>query len=369
MAAKRQKSKAKSRKSGVFFGITSRLLMSVVAALLLLSYASMVVNPARLWFISLSGLFFMPLALANLVLLVWALKRRSRSALIPLLALVPCLLFMGRYVRFSSDEEYVPRDPTLKVVSYNVGRFALADSDAGIADRTQCADSVFAFISAQDADIICLQEFYLKDLNKLRSYVAGKMKGYRAEYYMFPGRNGAFGNVTLSRIPVTGKDKIKFDESANLAIYTDHQVGDRRFRVYNCHFESYNISFTGMVRAVFNADTEVFAETGTKMKRSISRRPKQVHQVLSDIENCPVEAFVCGDFNDNPMSYTYFRMTRGRKDAFVESGRGFGATYARLWPMLRIDYVMVPDRFDALSCEIPRVGYSDHYPVVSIVEL
>ena len=257
----------------------------------------------------------------------------------------------------------------LKIISYNVGRFALSEKASGIDNRSRCADSVFAFISSQDADVICLQEFYVKDMRKLKSYVSEKMKDYRAEFYMFPGRNGAFGNVTLSRIPVTGKGVVKFEESANLAIYTDHQFDGRRFRVYNCHFESYNISFTGMVRALFNADGEVFAQTGTKMKRSISRRPKQVDRVFSDIESCPLEAFVCGDFNDNPMSYTYYRMTRGRKDAFVERGSGFGATYARLWPMLRIDYIMVPERFDALSCEIPRVGWSDHYPVVTAVEL
>lgn len=343
--------------------------MAVVAAMLILSYASIVINPAKVWVISLSGLFFVPLAMANLILFLWALKRRSRSALIPLLALAPCFFFIGRYVQFPSEDEYEPKDPTFKVVSYNVGRFALSDKEAGIEGRTQCADSVFAFMKEQDADIICIQEFYLKDLQKLKSYLAGRMKGYRAEYYMFPTKNGAFGNVTLSRLPVIGKGKIKFEESANLAIYTDHQVGDRRFRVYNCHFESYNISFTGMVKALMSADKDAFAETGTKMKRSILRRPKQVDQVFSDIESCPVEAFVCGDFNDNPMSYTYYRMTRGRKDAFKESGSGFGATYARLWPMLRIDYVMVPDRFDALSFDIPKVGYSDHYPVVTTVEL
>ena len=370
MTSKRRKNaKAAGKGKGVFFGITSRLLMSIVAALLIVSYISIIVNPAKIWVISLSGLFFVPLALANLILLLWAIKRRSRSALIPLLTLTPCFFFLGRYVQFSSEEDYQPKDPTLKMVSYNVGRFALSDKEAGIEGRNQCADSVFAFLKTQDADIICLQEFYLKDLKKLKSYLATRMKGYRVEYYMFPGRNGAFGNVTLSRLPVTGKGKVKFEESANLAIYTDHRVGDRRFRVYNCHFESYNISFTGMVKGLMNADKDVFAQTGTKMKRSILRRPKQVDQVFSDIESCPVEAFVCGDFNDNPMSYTYYRMTRGRKDAFVEAGAGFGATYARLWPMLRIDYVMVPDRFDALSCEIPKVGYSDHYPVVTTVEL
>ena len=358
MATKRKKAKATAKRNDVFFGITSRLLMSIVAALLFVSYASIVINPAKMWLLSLSGLLFVPLALANLLLLLWALKRRSRSALIPLLALAPGFFFLGRYVQFSSDEQYVPTDPTLKIVSYNVGRFAMADKDA-----------VFDFISDQDADIICLQEFYLKDLSKLKPYLARKMKGYKSEYYMFPTKNGAFGNLTLSRIPVTGKGKVKFEASANMAIYTEHKIGDRRFRVYNCHFESYNISYTGIIKAIFSADTDIFAQTGTKMKKSILRRPKQVDQVFSDIESCPIESFVCGDFNDNPMSYTYYRMTKGRKDAFREAGKGFGATYTHLWPMLRIDYVMIPERFGALTYDIPKVEYSDHYPVVTTVEL
>ena len=83
----------------------------------------------------------------------------------------------------------------------------------------------------------------------------------------------------------------------------------------------------------------------------------------------PCEAFVCGDFNDDPMSYTYFRMSRGRKDSFREAGHGFAATFARLWPVLRIDYIMLPDRFDALEHSTPRVKFSDHYPVVSTIEL
>ena len=41
-----------------FFGITSRLLMLIVAALLALSYLSIVINPARIWLVSLSGIFF-----------------------------------------------------------------------------------------------------------------------------------------------------------------------------------------------------------------------------------------------------------------------------------------------------------------------
>ena len=354
-----------------FFGLTSRVLMLIVAGLLILSYASIVLNPAKVWFISLVGIFFVPLSLLNFLLLLWAVKRRSKSFMIPLLALLPAFFFVGRYVQFDSEEDRIARmshtGNTIKVVSYNVGRFALDDGE--FSSRTDCADSVFSFILEQDPDIICLQEFHISDAKNIRSLLRKRMSDYHAEYYMFPTSNGAFGNVTLSRIPVKDKGMIKFDGSANLAIYTDYEYNDRKFRVYNCHFESYNISMSGLLKAMAKRDKTVFSETGNKMKRSITRRPKQVDRVFSDIEKCPVDAFVCGDFNDNPMSYTYYRMTRGRKDAFVEAGDGFGATYASLWPVLRIDYILFPEKFKAVSHEIPRVPYSDHYPVITEIEL
>ena len=354
-----------------FFGLTSRVLMLIVAGLLVLSYASIVVNPATFWFVSLVGIFFVPLSVLNLILLLWAVKRRSKSFLIPLLALLPAFFFVGRYVQSDSDEDRIARmshtGNTLKIVSYNVGRFALDKGE--FASRSDCADSVFAFILEQDPDIICLQEFHISDVGNIRALLRKRMSDYRAEYYMFPTGNGAFGNITLSRIPVKNKGVIKFDGSANLAIYTDYSLHGHDFRVYNCHFESYNISLSGLLRAIADKGKGIFSETGNKMKKSITRRPKQVDQVFSDIEKCPLDSFVCGDFNDNPRSYTDYRMTRGRKDAFVEAGEGFGATFATLWPVLRIDYVLFPERFKAVSHEIPRVPYSDHYPVVTEIEL
>ena len=362
--------KKRHKKSPTIFGITSRVLMLIAAGLLVLSYGSMLVNPAKAWGLSLSGLMFVPLSVVNLLLLLWALKRLSRSFVIPLLALLPSFFFIGRYVQVESKDAPSPTDPTLKVLSYNVGRFALQDEKSGVTSRNQCADAIFDFIRSEEPDIVCLQEFRISDINQLKPYMNRQMKGYKADYYMFPKSDGsAFGNVTFSRVPVKGKGKIKFEESANLAIYTDYEIHGRRFRVYNCHFESYNISLPGIIRGILRADKTVVSDTGSKMKRSITRRPKQVDKVFSDIEKCPVESFVCGDFNDNPMSYSYFRMTRGRKDSFREAGHGFGATFARLWPLLRIDYILLPDRFKALTHETPRLNFSDHYPVITTIEL
>ena len=284
----RQKTRKKPGKN-IFLGLTSRVLMIIMASLLVASSLSFLINPARLWLISLLGLAFIPLLAVNLVLLIMAAIRRSKSFVIPLVAILPCVFFLGRYVQLSSDDELQQIEPDLKVISYNLGRFSLSNKDKGISNRTQCADSVFAYLKKQGADIICLQEFYVgqKNVGALKKYIRRNFPGYKSEYFMFHGRYGSFGNVTLSRIQVLGKGVVKFEESANLAIYTDHKVGERRFRVYNCHFESYNISFTGMIRSLFRSGTDVFSETGVKMKKSISRRPKQVDKVFSHIEDCP----------------------------------------------------------------------------------
>ena len=354
-----------------FFGLTNRVLLLIAALLLVVSYLSMVINPAKLWLMSLAGLMFVPFLLLNLFLLVWAFMRRSKAFVIPLLAIIPAMFFLGRYAHFRGDEEppLVAQDKVLKVVTWNVGRFSLSQSSSGVSGFEQCADSVFAYIREQNPDIVCLQEFKIKDSRRIKQYLKKKMPGYHSEYYVFTGSNGSTGNLTLSRLPVRNRGVVKFDGGTNLAIFSDYEYAGKVFRVYNCHFESYNISFSGIARAMMRQDKEVFAETGGKMKRSISRRPKQVDQVFNDIESCPVESFVCGDFNDNPMSYTYCRMMRDRQDTFVEAGDGFGATYSRLWPMLRIDYVLCPKSCTVVTHETPKVKLSDHYPVITEIAL
>ena len=353
-----------------FFGLTNRVLLLAAASLLALSYLSMVVNPAKFWLISLAGLFFVPFIILNLFLLIWAFVRRSKAFMIPLLALIPAVFFVGRYAHIKGDDyPETAADNVLKVVSWNVGRFALQAEDSGAGSYEECVDSVFEFIKKEDPDIVCLQEFSTRNSRQVRQQLKKLMKGYSAEYYIYTGSGRSFGNVTLSKLPVKNRGVIKFDGSTNLAIFTDYESGGRQFRVYNCHFESYNISVSGIVRALLEKDKDVVTETGVKMKRSITRRPKQVDQVFNDIEDCPVEAFVCGDFNDNPLSYTYYRLMRDRQDTFVQAGDGFGATYARLWPLLRIDYILCPKSMTVLSHETPHVGFSDHYPVITQIAL
>ena len=356
MAAKApQKKKQRHWLSRLSFGTVCL----VFCALLLMSYLSMVLNPAKAWFFTLFGLLYPLLLLTVLFLLVWALLRKAKIARTLALCLLPSLLLAGKFLQLSGSADTTP--PTLKVVSYNVGLFAHGPQKM---DRLALADSVCAWLRHTDADVICLQEFRLPAGQDMEKYLRRQFPGYQAEYYVHTGKSSDAGNVTLSRRPIVGKEKISFERSTNLALYTDVQLDSGVLRLYNCHFESYNISLSALVKGLLGDEEEV-ERTGRKMRRSIRERPKQVAEVMKGVDAAPVSSVVLGDFNDTPMSYTCFRLLRGRKDSFVRAGKGFGATYRSLWPLLRIDYILYPPELEAVSYEVKKVRYSDHYPIVA----
>jgi len=328
---------------------------TVLSTLLVLSYLSVVVDPAKAWFFTLFGLLY-PLVLPlSLILFVWALLRRSHTRLMLAVALLPSVFFAGRYLQLKGPED-LP-DASLKVLSYNVGLFAHGPEGA---DRLTLADEVARYVRTQDADLVCLQEFFLPSSVNMDTWFRTHFPGYTPAYYVLTGKNGHFGNVTLSRRPLLNKGKIDFEKSTNLALWTDVRLDSATVRIYNCHFESYNISLSKLV-----GQDGAMEETERKMRRSITERPRQVAEVLHGVDNAPVRSVVLGDFNDTPLSYTYFRLLRGRRDTFQRAGKGFGATYRALWPLLRLDYILYPKDLEAVSYTVDQVKYSDHYPVIA----
>lgn len=328
-----------------------------VSALLFLAYFSVVIDPAKAWFFTLFAVLYPLVLVAALVLFVWSLIRRSSMRALLLVALLPSFFFAGRYFQPGGGGEETGEH---RIVSYNVGLFAHGDGDQS---RLQRADSVAAFLRRLDADVICLQEFYLPSSVSIEGWLAKSFPGYRADYYVLTGKSGHAGNLSLSRLPVSAKGKEVFEKSTNMAIWTDVKMDSITVRIYNCHFESYNISLSGLVKGI--RSDAFLEETGFKMKRALRERPRQVAHVVKSMDDAPVPSIVLGDFNDNPLSYTYFRLLRGRTDAFVKAGHGLGATYRKLWPLLRLDYILYPKGIKAISYSVENANYSDHYPVIA----
>lgn len=360
-----KKDKKKKKRKG-FFGFTARALMLFAAGLLFFTYLSMIVDPVKAWFMTPVGLLFIPAVLLNLFLLLWSIRRLSKAGLIPLVALLPSLFFIGRYVQLSGpDANENDKENAVKIVTYNVGKFIA--NNMGM-DIPTCEDSAEAYLRSLDADIICLQEYRIPAGNDVKKYLKKRFPGYYASYHVFTGAIYTFGNITLTKYPIKGEKAMDF-ESANVAVYTDLDINGERLRIYNCHFESYGLRPHIILSDIFHRREEEVREAEDKVKKSISKRSSQVEVVMDDIENCPTEAIVIGDFNDNPLSYTYHRLSKGKKDSFIEAGKGFGASYTMLWPFVRIDYVLYPKSLKAISHRMDKVHYSDHYPVITEIKI
>ncbi len=347
-----------------FFSISFRVILIIFASALLICYLSVFINPAVFWFPSFFGLYFLPLAFINFLLLIIGLIRRSQSSWIPFLILLPTLFYAEYFVKFNREEVPV-RSNEVRLLTYNVGRFISGKEKIRRENNTE---KIADFINEQRPDIVSLQEFCINDTSKIEKLFY--KYPYRQSHLFKLRDNTYFGNIILSKYPIVSGGKITFKGSTNLAIYSDIEYNRKRIRIYNCHLESNNISLTSLVKKLggksnYDEISYQVKEAHEKMKGSFSKRSKQVDIVLKHIKSSDYLSIVCGDFNDTPISYTLYKLRQGRKDTFKEGGKGFSSTYSVLWPALRIDYILVPESFEVIEHLTEKVRFSDHYPVIT----
>lgn len=366
MSAKRRNTR-RHGSTPLFFSIGFRVLLIVMAAALVLSYISVYVNPTKFSIPMFFGMFFIPIAAANLLLFIIALIRKSRSAWIPVIALLPFLLYSEAYFRLNNKPVDIPEN-SLKIESYNIG---MCSSSKEKLARTRCRDSIMAHIRRENPDIVCFQEFFADTRLEADTILANSYP-YR-HCKLFRTRSGNFfGNMTLSKYRIFANGEVAFSGSTNLSIFTDIDYKSAKIRVYNNHLESYNLSFTTLIKRITSSGRGISDElisVHDRMKGTSIKRSEQVNMVLNDIEKSRYPAIICGDFNDTPMSYTYHKLASDRKDTFIEGGRMFGATFIPFWPMLRIDYILIPREWEALRHTTHRIEFSDHYPITAEIEI
>lgn len=353
--------KSKKRRRLPFFSISFRLTLTVFAVALILSYLSIFVNPQNFSLISFFGLYYIPIALINIALLVVAVLRRSKAGWIPLLALLPSLFFAEFYFQFA-NKEIIAESKEIKMLTYNVGRF-----QSSPISPDQTIKSISTFVSETSPDIITFQEFKTKDTNSLRKDFPDYPYSQK-RFFHFSKGNYYVGNVILSKYPIKFQGKIPFEQTTNLATFVDIEIDNKLTRVYNLHLESNSISLTSLIKKIagtYEEFSQEMAHVHERVKTSNSKRSDQVQSVIEHIRKCPYNSIICGDFNDTPMSYSFRELYRGRKDTFKEAGNGFAATYTTLWPFLRIDYILTPDSYNIINHQTRRVKFSDHYPVLA----
>lgn len=342
--------------------------LTLVSALtLLLAYLSVHVNPEVFWFLGLIGLAYPFLLLVNIIFLVYWIVRWKRYFIISLIAILLGVSHFTNFFQLPFGKENQTSENQIKVLTYNVHLFQLY----AWAKEAPTHNKIFKFIKDQNPDIVCLQEFYIVN-NKFSELEAkSKLNSNVHIGYILKKENSAYGMATYSRYPIIETGQIKFDNSANACIYTDLLINADTIRVYNIHLQSLrlkerNLNF--LLSQNYRKESQKMQEIkdiSFRYRDALKKRAQQVEKVTNHILSSPHPVIVCGDFNESPISYNYYKMRKFLNDAFVEAGIGVGHTYRDLFPSFRIDYVLYDKSYRANGYSSPRVEYSDHYPVIT----
>jgi endonuclease/exonuclease/phosphatase family metal-dependent hydrolase len=361
--------------------LTKRFFLSVyaiVTLLFLLACLAPYVNPARFWPLAFFGLAFPFIAATELLfLLMWLFfdpKWSLLSLVIMLIGWKPLTTFFAWH--FSPSSKIIKTPETIRVMSYNVHYFRPYNDkfDKGNVVRKE----ILQLIQKENPDILCLEEFFTSEDPRFfdfKSYISDSMgfpyRYFSSDYNALYSNNHS-GVILFSKYPFIDAEKIKLQHQSNSesAVVADIVKGNDTFRVYTMHLQSIYLNWNDLKniqRIKEREDSGLLASRTIlgKLKRAFIRRGKEVDLIAAAIRKSPYPVIVCGDFNDTPDSYTYFKIRGDLQDAFLKKGAGIGATYMSISPTLRIDYIFADNHWRVDDFYRIKRQLSDHYPVIS----
>ena len=330
------------------------ILNSFTLSLLILSYISPYISPNIFWPISFLGLFFPILYLINTLFLLYWITNKKKQFLSNIIILLIGTQYIQNYIGLNPK---TTNNETIKILTFNVRMFNTYDWIPNIKK-----DTIINYINQEDADIICIQEFYEDNKKPNLNYKFSHV-GYRSD-------NNQLGLAIYSKFPQINKSNIIINNN-NICIYSDIKIKKDTIRVYNMHlasnwFKQSDYSF------INNPKKETVRDGVTgiieRMKISYKKRADEAYVIRKNIEKSPYKIILCGDFNDTPVSYSYRNIKKDLKDSFYISGNGVGNSFVNI-PALRIDYIMHDHSLNSFNYKKKDIILSDHYPISCEIEL
>lgn len=338
--------------------------IATVILMLLVGYSDHV-NPTDHPMVSTVGMTFPFFLLMNMGFLFFWIVFKWTRAWVPvigfLLAYVPISIYMP--IHPSQD---VP-DEAIKLISYNVcsygGNYKYEDGFGKVLD----------YLRDQQPDIVCVQE----DADTWRRYVMreyGKVFPYNDTLVLVNNHLTLNALGIHSRFPIVKRERIVYPSTSNGSCAWWLRVGTDTLIVVNNHFESCHLNtedrrrYRELIKGQVSRDS-IRTESQillVKLAEANAKRAPQIRAVKQYVEeHFQYPVVVCGDFNDNPISYSRHEMGKELTDCFVETGRGIGLSYNQRAFSFRIDHVFCSKDILPYNCQIDsEMDASDHNPVL-----
>ncbi|MDR2234400.1 MAG: endonuclease/exonuclease/phosphatase family protein [Tannerella sp.] len=263
----------------------------------------------------------------------------------------------------------------IKLLTYNVMAF-------GYKDHTkESPNPIIQYIADSEADIVCLQEFFLAShpnfLTQQKIDKALYMYPYHHNISLVTKKNYTIGLAIYSKYPILNSRKIRYDSAFNGSTVHEIDVNGDTLNVINNHLESFKLTtedrsnYTDFLTHI-NMDTfdELRETVQQKLGTAFLIRAEQAEIVAEEIQKLNAKyLIVCGDYNDTPISYAYRVVKSSMGDAFADAGTGLGTTYNQHYFWFRIDHVVHTNNIKTYRANVDKIPMSDHYPMWCYLEL
>ncbi|MBR5039407.1 MAG: endonuclease/exonuclease/phosphatase family protein [Prevotella sp.] len=317
-------------------------------------------NPESFPILSNACLTFPILLIINIAFLFFWILFYPKGVFVSILGLIISYVPVRTYcpLNMKSDK---PRG-CIKVMTYNVDVSMKTETDA----QGKVTYPALEFIGTSGAHVVCVQEAYMtkeKAINLRHIYE-----------YADTARNEHGGScLTLfSKYPIINKEHIRLN-SLNTCAAFYLKINEDTVIVVNCHLESNQLSLQdrenfekiaegGQDRKFAGKESKQLLE---KLAEAAKIRAPQARKVAAYIrEHSHYPMIVCGDFNDNPLSYARHTIAEGLTDCYVTTGNGPGWTFNRNRIRVRIDHILCSKDITPYKCRVEnKIDVSDHHPV------
>lgn len=321
---------------------------------------SSLIPPDNFWIAGFLAYGIPVILFVNLVLAIWKIYKKRKSAIYALVILVLGYGFIRDTYRIHSSDT----NGKLKVITYNTRVFNVYFNNG---KDTSSVRQMIDWINTEKADVVCCQEFY-NDPGSENFNTLKKIRDYN-EYYYFHSpkvvnRIGAeFGDIIFSKYPIVMKGEISFGENTmNKVIYADIKINTDTIRIYNMHLQSMHIREDELINT---EDFQMgFKHLVSNLKNGFIQRARQIRILKEELKTCPYPVILCGDLNDLPYSYAYRELNNDLSNGFTNAGNGFGFTFNGKLFFLRIDNQFFSKQLMIHSYKTHRdMKCSDHFPV------
>lgn len=294
--------------------------------------------------------------LLPLLVLVPAVALRDRALLVPVA--LAGLVVAGPIVELRTGWRglLVGDDPDrdVRIVTLNArGGNGLVQSARGL-------------MRSWSADIVLLQEcagLLRQEIRRIEEARDGPLAATGLEVHA--DRRG--GLCILSRLPILEvaemeREVVELAGGSGLVVTWTVELAGRAVDVTNIHLETPRVGFEA-IRAGRILDAIPLIEEKSWLRDIELERARR----WADRSNRP--RIVAGDFNTPPESRAYRRWWSDWTNAFTRVGRGFGGTRLNGWIRVRIDHILVDDRWTVVDARTGDDVGSDHLPVLATVRL